>query len=55
MEKYQYYGLFLDSDVKNMLMDTLTDNIDYNIALGVVDKIFMDHCTLMYIIQWISL
>ena len=47
MKDYQYYGLFLDTDTKNMLMDTLTDNIDYNIALGVVDRIFIDHCTLL--------
>ena len=31
-----------------MLMDTLTDNIDYNIALGVADRIFIDHCTLLH-------
>lgn len=29
-------------------MDTLTDNIDYNIALNVADKIFIDHCTLLH-------
>ena len=48
MKDYQYYGLFLDTDTKNMLMDTLTDNIDYNIALGVADRIFIDHCTLLH-------
>ena len=48
MKDYQYYGLFLDIDTKNMLMDTLTDNIDYNIALGVADRIFIDHCTLLH-------
>ena len=48
MKDYQYYGLFLDTDTKNMLMDTLTDNIDYNIALGVADRIFLDHCTLLH-------
>lgn len=48
MKDYQYYGLFLDTDTKNMLMDTLTDNIDYNIALNVADKIFIDHCTLLH-------
>ena len=26
MKDYQYYGLFLDTDTKNMLMDNLTDN-----------------------------
>ena len=31
-----------------MLMDTLTDNKDYNIALGVADRIFIDHCTLLH-------
>lgn len=48
MKDYQYYGLFLDTDTKNMLMDNLTDNIDYNIALGVADRIFIDHCTLLH-------
>lgn len=48
MKDYQYYGLFLDTDTKNMLMDTLTDNIAYNIALGVADRIFIDHCTLLH-------
>lgn len=46
MKDYQYYGLFLDTDTKNMLMDTLTDNI--GIALGVTDRIFIDHCTLLH-------
>ena len=44
MKNYQYYGLFLDIDTKNMLMDNLTDNIDYNVA----DRIFIDHCTLLH-------
>ena len=48
MKNYQYYGLFLGTDTKNMLMDNLTDNIDYNIALGVADRIFIDHCTLLH-------
>ena len=48
MKKFEYYGLFLGTDNKNMLMDTLTDNIDYNIALGVADRIFIDHCTLLH-------
>lgn len=48
MKDFEYYGLFLGTDNKNMLMDTLTDNIDYNIALGVADRIFIDHCTLLH-------
>ena len=44
MKDYQYYGLFLDTDTKNMLMDNLTDHIDYNVA----DRIFIDHCTLLH-------
>ena len=44
MKNYQYYGLFLDIDTKNMLMGNLTDNIDYNVA----DRIFIDHCTLLH-------
>ena len=48
MKNFEYYALFLGTDNKNMLMDTLTDNIDYNIALGVADRIFIDHCTLLH-------
>lgn len=46
MKDYQYYSLFLDTDTKNMLTDNLTDNI--GIALGVTDRIFIDHCTLLH-------
>ena len=48
MNNFYYFGLFLDTETKNRLMDMLTDNIDYNIALGVADKIFIDHCTLLH-------
>lgn len=48
MNNFHYFGLFLDTDTKNRLMDILTDNIDYNIALGVADRIFIDHCTLLH-------
>ena len=51
MSKFQYYGLFLNEDTKNKLMDILTANIDYNIALNVADKIFIDHCTLLHVSQ----
>ena len=48
MNNFHYFGLFLDTETKNRLMDMLTDNIDYNIALGVADRIFIDHCTLLH-------
>lgn len=48
MNNFHYFGLFLDTDTKNKLIDILTDNIDYNIALNVADKIFIDHCTLLH-------
>lgn len=51
MNNFHYFGLFLDTDAKNRLMDILTDNIDYNIALGVADRIFIDHCTLLHVSQ----
>lgn len=51
MDNFHYFGLFLDTDTKNRLMDILTDNIDYNIALNVADKIFIDHCTLLHVSQ----
>lgn len=51
MNNFHYFGLFLDTDTKNRLMDILTDNIDYNIALNVADKIFIDHCTLLHASQ----
>lgn len=51
MNNFHYFGLFLDTETKNRLMDMLTDNIDYNIALNVADKIFIDHCTLLHVSQ----
>lgn len=51
MNNFHYFGLFLDTDTKNRLMDILTDNIDYNIALNVADRIFIDHCTLLHVSQ----
>lgn len=51
MNNFHYFGLFLDTDTKNRLMDILTDNIDYNIALNAADKIFIDHCTLLHVSQ----
>ena len=48
MNNFHYFGLFLSINTKNVLMDGLTDNIDYNIALGVADRIFIDHCTLLH-------
>ena len=48
MNNFHYFGLFLSTNTKNVLMDGLTDNIDYNIALGVADRIFIDHCTLLH-------
>lgn len=51
MSNFHYFGLFLNTDTKNRLMNILTDNIDYNIALNVADKIFIDHCTLLHVSQ----
>lgn len=48
MKDFQYFGLFLDTNTKNHLMDILTDNIDFNISLGTADRIFIDHCTLLH-------
>ena len=48
MNNFHYFGLFLNTNTKNVLMDGLTDSIDYNIALGVADRIFIDHCTLLH-------
>lgn len=51
MDNFHYFGLFLDIDTKNRLMNMLTDNIDYNIALNVADKTYTDHCTLLHVSQ----
>ena len=51
MDNFHYFGLFLGANTKNKLMNILTDNIDYNIALNVADKIFIDHCTLLHVSQ----
>lgn len=51
MNNFHYFGLFIDTDTKNKLMNMLTSNIDYNIVLNVADKIFIDHCTLLHVSQ----
>lgn len=51
MKNFQYYGLFLDSDVKNELMNILNANEEYSVLLKKADKIFIDHCTLLHISQ----
>ena len=48
MEDFQYFGLFLDTETKNRLMDFLTDTMHYNALLNVSDKIYLDHCTLLH-------
>ena len=48
MNNFHYFGLFLSTNTKNVLMDGLTGITDYNIALGVADRIFIDHCTLLH-------
>lgn len=51
MSNFHYFGLFLDTDTKNRLMDILTDIIEYDFFLGNADKIFIDHCTLLHVYQ----
>lgn len=51
MKDYQYYGLFLNTSVKDKLMNILVSNSSYNTLLKTANKIFIDHCTLMHISQ----
>ena len=51
MKNFQYYGLFLDSDIKNELMNILNANEEYSVLLKKADRIFIDHCTLLHISQ----
>ena len=51
MKDYQYYGLFLNTSVKDKLMNILVSNSSYNTLLKTANKILIDHCTLMHISQ----
>jgi hypothetical protein len=51
MKKFNYFGLFLDLDVRDELMDMLNANEEYNMLLEKADKIFIEHCTLIHVSQ----
>lgn len=50
MEKWQYYGLFIDKETHDKLIDVL---VDYHWigTLNDSEKEYLDHCTLLHISQ----
>lgn len=48
MEKWIYYGLFLDKENRNKLLKVINEhNLDE--ALSKATKVYIDHCTLLHI------
>lgn len=58
MEKWQYYGLFLTKDSRNILIDFIRNGKYSNElfipaqCMGNNDKAYLDHCTLLHISQY---
>lgn len=49
-QDFIYYGIFLDKDTRNMLIDEL-NNSQFSSAISKCDMIFLDHCTLLHCSQ----
>ena len=47
MDKFEYFGLFLNSKTRDRLLKTLKSS-PYNTILDTADRIFLDHCTLLH-------
>lgn len=47
MDKFQYFGLFLSEDTRNMLLSLIRTEINSSI-LDDAEKTFLDHCTLLH-------
>lgn len=48
---WQYYGLFLDNDTRNRLLDFVNDE-HFSDILKKADKIYLNHCTLLHKSQY---
>lgn len=47
MNNFQYFGLFLSKDTRNMLLSLIRTEISSSI-IDDAEKIFLDHCTLLH-------
>lgn len=51
MKDFQYFGLFLDEETKKGLLDVFNTYLEENSVECLLDKIYIDHCTLLHISQ----
>ena len=52
MGNFQYFGLFLDEETKKGLLDVFLTYLEEDNSIGyLMDKIYLDHCTLLHVSQ----
>lgn len=45
---WQYYGLFLDNNTRNKLLEFVNNYEGTKEAMKIANKIYLDHCTLLH-------
>lgn len=45
---WQYYGLFLDKDTRNRLLEFVNNDEGTKEAMKIANKVYLDHCTLLH-------
>lgn len=51
MKDFQYFGLFLDEETKKGLLDVFLTYLENNSIKCLLDKVYIDHCTLLHVSQ----
>lgn len=52
MKNFQYFGLFLDEETKKGLLDVFLTYLEEGNSIGyLMNKIYIDHCTLLHVSQ----
>ena len=51
MKDFHYFGLFLDEETKKGLLDVLLTYLEDNSVECLLDKVYIDHCTLLHVSQ----
>ena len=51
MKDFNYFGLFLDEETKKGLLDVFNTYLEDNSVECSLDKIYIDHCTLLHVSQ----
>ena len=52
MGNFQYFGLFLDEEIKKGLLDVFLTYLEEGNSIGyLMNKIYIDHCTLLHVSQ----